>query len=91
MTDAASLLTTYETPTNQRPRQAPNPGALTTYETPTNQQPRQAPNPGAQLRIATTTESSAHTFAQRSTLTYAQRVVASVAGTNGVLHPGILC
>ena len=71
MTDAASLLTTYETPTNQRPRQAPN--------------------PGVQPRIAATTESSAHTFAQQSTLTCAQRVAASVAGTNGVLHPGISC
>ena len=72
MTDAASLLTTYETPTNQQPRQ-------------------HTAGPVVTPRNMTSSEASALTFAQRSTMTYAQRVAASVAGTNGVLHPGISC
>ena len=62
---------------------------LTTYKTPTNQRPQQTTNLGGQLHAAATPEASALAFAQHSTMTNTQQVAASVAGTNGVLHPGM--
>ena len=69
---------------------------LELYETPVNQSSATTSRPPRSVGItprATTSQSSeasALTFAQQGA-TYAERVAASVAGTDGVLHPGITC
>ena len=77
MASAATMLELYEPPVNQPARQRP---------------PRNGATSSANN---TSVEASAMTFAQtageRSSPTYNQRVAASVAGTDGILHPGISC
>ena len=66
---------------------------LELYETPVNQPATTRPRPPRNTVSATRApgaEASALTFAQQGT-TYAERVAASVAGTDGVVHPGITC
>ena len=75
MASAATMLELYESPFNQPVRAWP---------------PR---NPGASVGAAMSAEASAMTFmhATGGRATYEQRVAASIAGTDGVLHPGISC
>jgi len=75
MASAATMLELYESPFNQPVWAWP---------------PR---NPGASVCAAISAEASAMTFmhAAGGRATYEQRVTASIAGTDGVLHPGISC
>ena len=75
MASAESLLELYEPPVNQPTAMAHRPPAARSAGTATR---------------ATGSDANALTFAQQSA-TYAERVAASVAGTDGVIHPGITC
>ena len=74
MASAESMLELYEPLVNWQPTSANRPPARST---------------GTTTRAASSSETSALTFAQQGTTKYAERVAASVAGTDGVLHPGI--